>query len=322
MNLGDTWPTTARAALRVDEPGVGERPRSCRHRSRRPAQHCAVPMRRHGSAAEPPGAPSVGGSRGASGHRHGSRCGRPTAPGSPRWFRWTIAVTPVPTSWWSVRSAIAPSVVHTWPAWPCARTHGCRWSEIIAVSNPASSARPASATRSGATCSSLDNQKPSRSPHVCTSSAARSPTRVPSTAVTSTWSSPSRCELGDGILETQLGSDRARCCDHQPADPCLRWQGCSDPVHRTDDHRRRPRPARGSAPRRGHGDRRPSRPDRPSARVARTRAMRRRSPTDPSVGKPSAVHAARPPMRSITSVMSSISNRRARADRSQCWSKQ
>src|SRR4051795_13486469 len=73
-----------------------------------------------------------------------------------------MAVTPVPTSKLLVAWAIAPITAQTNGALPWWRTHGCRWSLIIAVRNPASSARQACATRSRGSCSSLESHHPRR----------------------------------------------------------------------------------------------------------------------------------------------------------------
>ena len=65
------------------------------------------------------------------------------------WIRTLSAVTPVPTVIRSVFAAMPPRMDQTNGLWPCLSIHGWKWSEIIAKSNPASSARRALATRCG-----------------------------------------------------------------------------------------------------------------------------------------------------------------------------
>ena len=66
-------------------------------------------------------------------------------------------VTPVPSTSRSVACAIPPIVLHTNALWPCASTHGWKWSLISANEKPASSAAFALATRSFGGCSSLES---------------------------------------------------------------------------------------------------------------------------------------------------------------------
>ncbi len=57
-------------------------------------------------------------------------------------------VTAVITGILDVAWAIAPSTPHRNGLCPCLSVHGWKWSEIVAKSNPVSSARAASRTRS------------------------------------------------------------------------------------------------------------------------------------------------------------------------------
>ena len=67
-------------------------------------------------------------------------------------------VTPVPSRSCSVDVPIAPITLQTKGLLPCRSLHGWKWSEIIASSKPASSARTALRTRSSGVCSSDESQ--------------------------------------------------------------------------------------------------------------------------------------------------------------------
>jgi len=68
------------------------------------------------------------------------------------------AETPVPTSRPGAAWAMAPSTPHTNGALPWVGVHGRRWSEIMAVRNPAWRAATAWATRADGGCSSLERK--------------------------------------------------------------------------------------------------------------------------------------------------------------------
>jgi hypothetical protein len=72
------------------------------------------------------------------------------------WMRTLSAVTPVPIVMRSVEAAMPPSTDHTNGLSPWRSVHGWKWSEIIAKSNPTSSARRALAMRASGRCSSLE----------------------------------------------------------------------------------------------------------------------------------------------------------------------
>ena len=74
------------------------------------------------------------------------------------WMRISGHVTAVPSPIRSVTDAMPPIVLQTNPLWPCASTHGWKWSEIRRWSKPASSACFALATRSVGVCSSDESQ--------------------------------------------------------------------------------------------------------------------------------------------------------------------
>ena len=73
------------------------------------------------------------------------------------WIRTLRAVTPVPTVIRSVDAAIPPRTDQANGLWPWRSVQGWKWSESIAKSKPASSARRALATRSRGRCSSLES---------------------------------------------------------------------------------------------------------------------------------------------------------------------
>ncbi len=127
----------------------------------------------------------------------------------------------------------------------------------------------------------------------------------------------------DDLVDAQLGPDRARCRHHHAVDRRVGRQAGGDRVDSTEEH----------AVIADDRDRKPMwtrratsamRAVTPTVAADTTYSeMRRRSPTEPSVGNPSAVHAARPPTRSTTFSKPSCSNRHAARElRSQCWSKQ
>ena len=76
------------------------------------------------------------------------------------WIRIVGHVTPVPRRIRSVACEIPPITDQTNGLWPCASVQGWKWSEIIANSNPVSSARRASWTRSFGGCSSEESASP------------------------------------------------------------------------------------------------------------------------------------------------------------------
>ena len=62
----------------------------------------------------------------------------------------TAVISPI----WLVAWAAAPSTVQANGAWPCSSSHGKKWSEIAAKSNPACSARTVLRTSAAGPCSS------------------------------------------------------------------------------------------------------------------------------------------------------------------------
>jgi hypothetical protein len=69
-------------------------------------------------------------------------------------------VTPTTTPSDVVRSASAPSMVHTNGECPWSSSHGWKWSEIDTKSNPLSSASWAMDSKRAGSCSSLDRVRP------------------------------------------------------------------------------------------------------------------------------------------------------------------
>src|SRR5439155_3857521 len=76
------------------------------------------------------------------------------------WIRIRGQVTPVTTSIRSVEAAIAPMTLQTNELSPWRSIQGWKWSEIMAKSNPTSSARLAQRSSSLGACSSLERAYP------------------------------------------------------------------------------------------------------------------------------------------------------------------